>query len=84
LHGASHRVSLGSELAKINSEALNLAMVTDEFDDEYLMRMLILRHTLKKKKQESARAMKKTCNLQWTQLPMHRLAQLTKTMSQMT
>jgi hypothetical protein len=34
LHGATHRVSLGSELAKINSEALNLAVVTDEFDDE--------------------------------------------------
>jgi hypothetical protein len=34
LHGATHRVSLGSELAKTNSEALNLAMVTDEFDDE--------------------------------------------------
>jgi hypothetical protein len=34
LHGATHRVSLGSELAKTNSEALNLAIVTDEFDDE--------------------------------------------------
>jgi hypothetical protein len=31
-HGATHRVSLGSKLAKINSEALNLAVVTDEFD----------------------------------------------------
>ncbi len=30
--GATHRVSLGSELAKTNSEALNLAVVTDEFD----------------------------------------------------
>jgi hypothetical protein len=27
--GATHRVSLGSELAKTNSEALNLAVVTD-------------------------------------------------------
>jgi hypothetical protein len=34
LHGATHRVSLGSELAKTNSEALNLVVVTDEFDDE--------------------------------------------------
>jgi hypothetical protein len=34
LHGATHRVSLGSELAKTNYEALNLALVTDEFDDE--------------------------------------------------
>jgi hypothetical protein len=33
-HDATHRVSLGSELAKINSEALNLAVVIDEFDDE--------------------------------------------------
>jgi hypothetical protein len=32
--GATYRVSLGSELAKINSESLNLAVVTDEFDDE--------------------------------------------------
>jgi hypothetical protein len=34
LHGATHRASLGSELVKTNSEALNLAVVTDEFDDE--------------------------------------------------
>jgi hypothetical protein len=34
LHGATHRVSLGSELVKTNSEASNLAVVTDEFDDE--------------------------------------------------
>jgi hypothetical protein len=34
LHGATHRVTLGSELAKTNSEALNLVVVTDEFDDE--------------------------------------------------
>jgi hypothetical protein len=34
LHGATHRVSLGSELVKTNSEDLNLAVVTDEFDDE--------------------------------------------------
>jgi hypothetical protein len=33
LHGATHRASLGSELAKTNSEALNLVVVTDEFDD---------------------------------------------------
>jgi hypothetical protein len=33
-HGDTHRVSLGSELTKINYEALNLTMVTDEFDDE--------------------------------------------------
>jgi hypothetical protein len=34
LHGATHRVNLGSELAKTNSEALNLTVVTNEFDDE--------------------------------------------------
>jgi hypothetical protein len=34
LHGATHRVSLGSELVKTNYEALTLAVVTDEFDDE--------------------------------------------------
>jgi hypothetical protein len=32
LQGVTHTVSLASELAKINSEALNLAVVTDEFD----------------------------------------------------
>jgi hypothetical protein len=32
LQGVTHRVSLTSELAKINSEALNLTMVIDEFD----------------------------------------------------
>jgi hypothetical protein len=31
-------------------------------------------------KQQSMRAMKKTCDLRLTQLPMHRLAQLTKAM----
>jgi hypothetical protein len=30
--GVTHRVSLGSELAKTNSEALNLAVFTDEFN----------------------------------------------------
>jgi hypothetical protein len=30
--GATHRVSLGSELAKTNSEILNLAVLTDEFN----------------------------------------------------
>jgi hypothetical protein len=30
--GVTHTVSLASELAKTNSEALNLAVVTDEFD----------------------------------------------------
>jgi hypothetical protein len=30
-HGVTHRVSLGSELAKINSKALNLTVVSDEF-----------------------------------------------------
>jgi hypothetical protein len=33
-HGATHRVSLHSELVKINFKALNLAVVTDKFDDE--------------------------------------------------
>jgi hypothetical protein len=30
--GVTHRVSLASELVKTNSEALNLVVVTDEFD----------------------------------------------------
>jgi hypothetical protein len=30
--GVTHRVNLGSELAKTNSEALNLAVITDDFD----------------------------------------------------
>jgi hypothetical protein len=30
--GITHRVSLGSELAKTNSESLKFALVTDEFD----------------------------------------------------
>jgi hypothetical protein len=34
LHGVTHRVSLASELVKTNSEALNLAVVTDEFDTD--------------------------------------------------
>jgi hypothetical protein len=34
LHGATHRASLGSELVKTKFEALNLVVVTDEFDDE--------------------------------------------------
>jgi hypothetical protein len=33
LYGATHRVSLGSELVKTNSEALNLVVVTNEFDE---------------------------------------------------
>jgi hypothetical protein len=32
LQGVTHRVSLASELAKINSEAPNLTVVIDEFD----------------------------------------------------
>jgi hypothetical protein len=32
LQGVTHMVSLASELAKTNSKALNLAVVTDEFD----------------------------------------------------
>jgi hypothetical protein len=32
LQGVTHTVSLASELAKTNSEALNLVVVTDEFD----------------------------------------------------
>jgi hypothetical protein len=31
-HGVTHRASLDSELVKINSKALNLVVVTDEFD----------------------------------------------------
>jgi hypothetical protein len=32
--GTTHRVSLASELVKTNSEALNLVVVTDEFDTD--------------------------------------------------
>jgi hypothetical protein len=32
LQGVTHTVSLVSELVKINSEALNLLLVTDKFD----------------------------------------------------
>ena len=32
--GVSYRVSLASELAKINSEALNLVVVTNEFNND--------------------------------------------------
>jgi hypothetical protein len=32
--GVTHRVSLASELVKINSESLNLALVRDEFDTD--------------------------------------------------
>jgi hypothetical protein len=34
LQGVTHTVSLASELVKTNSEWLNLAVVTDEFDDD--------------------------------------------------
>jgi hypothetical protein len=34
LQGVTHMISLASELAKTNSEALNLALVTDEFDTD--------------------------------------------------
>jgi hypothetical protein len=34
LQGVTHTVSLASELVKTNSKALNLAVVTDEFDTD--------------------------------------------------
>jgi hypothetical protein len=34
LQGVTHTVSLASKLVKTNSEALNLAVVTDEFDTD--------------------------------------------------
>jgi hypothetical protein len=34
LQGVTHMVSLASELVKINFEALNLVVVTDEFDTD--------------------------------------------------
>jgi hypothetical protein len=44
-HGVTHRVSLASELAKTNFEALNLAVVTDEFDaDTFAENVDIERH----------------------------------------
>jgi hypothetical protein len=36
LQGVTHTVSLASELVKINSEALNLPVVTDKFDTNTL------------------------------------------------
>jgi hypothetical protein len=36
LYGVTHTVNLASELAKTNSEALNLAVVIDEFDADTL------------------------------------------------
>jgi hypothetical protein len=34
--GVTHRVSMGSELVKMNSESLNLTLVTDEFNADML------------------------------------------------
>jgi hypothetical protein len=62
--GATHRVRLGSELAKTDFEALNLAVVTDEFDvDKFDQNVDIELHIEEDDEAESARAMKKTCNL---------------------
>jgi hypothetical protein len=81
--GVTHRVSLASELAKTNSKAVNLAVVTDEFDtDTFVENIDTEQHVEKRDEQQSVRAMKKTCNLQLTQLPMHQSAQLTKVMRQ--
>jgi hypothetical protein len=43
LQGVTHTVSLASELVKTNSEALNLAFVTDEFDTD-MMNLMFVRH----------------------------------------
>jgi hypothetical protein len=51
-------------LAKTNFEALNLAVVTDEFDvDKFDQNVDIELHIEEDDEAESARAMKKTCNL---------------------
>jgi hypothetical protein len=38
--GVTHRVSLGSEFAKMNSKSLNLALVRDKFDVDRLHKNL--------------------------------------------
>jgi uncharacterized protein YaiI (UPF0178 family) len=60
LQGVTHTISLASKLVKINSKALNLAVITDEFDaDTFDENIDTPSNTLRKTmKQQGARAMK--------------------------
>jgi hypothetical protein len=86
LDGATHRVSLGSELAKINYEALNLAVVTDEFDDETFDENVDTETQIEEDDEVRINESdeENVQPTQWTQLPMHQSTQLTKAMGQMT
>jgi hypothetical protein len=44
--GGTHRVSLGSDLVKANSEALNLPLVRDEFDGDMFDWILANEHNV--------------------------------------
>jgi hypothetical protein len=79
-HGVTHRVSLASELAQTKSESLNLAVVRDEFDANTFDENLDNEHHVKENDELAAKVMRKTCNLQLTQLLMHQSAQVVKPM----
>jgi hypothetical protein len=66
--GGTQKVSLGSKLVKTNSEALNLAMVTDEFDaDTFDENINTEPHNEENDKAAiSESGEEKTCNLQLT------------------
>jgi hypothetical protein len=62
---------------KTNFESLNLALVRDEFNaDMFDENLDNEQHIEEMMNRQAARAMKKTCNLHLTQLPMYRLAQV--------
>jgi hypothetical protein len=86
LHGPTHRVSLGSELGKTNYEALNLAVVTDEFDDETFDENVDTETQIEEDDEVRINESdeENVQPTQWTQLPMHQSTQLTKAMGQMT
>jgi hypothetical protein len=44
----THRVSLGSELVKTNSEALNLPVITDGFDADMFAKNVNIEQHIKK------------------------------------
>jgi hypothetical protein len=66
--GGTQKVSLGSKLAKINSEALNLAMVTDEFDADTFDENINTEPHIEENDEAaiSESGEEKTCNLQLT------------------
>jgi hypothetical protein len=67
----------------MNFESLNLALVRDEFNaDMFDENLDNEQHIEEMMNRQAARAMKKTCNLHLTQLPMYRLAQVVKAMRQ--